>query len=93
MMGLLGLEQLVIVMVGLGLGTWAGFQMSALMVSSVSVTETGQQVVPPFILTTDWTFMAAIFVALIGIFLAALYRLTRGMLHLDLHTISRVEGQ
>ena len=32
MMGLLGLEQLVIVTVGLALGTWAGFQMSTLMV-------------------------------------------------------------
>lgn len=92
MMGLLGLEQLVIVTVGLALGTWAGFQMSTLMVSSVAVTETGQEVVPPFILTTDWAFMAPIFVALAAIFLAALYRLNRGMLRLDLHNISRVEG-
>ena len=62
------------------------------MVSSVAVTETGQEVGPPFILTTDWAFMAPIFVALAAIILAALYRLNRGMLRLDLHNISRVEG-
>ena len=93
MAGLLGLEHLVIIIIGLGLGTWAGFQMSTVMVSSVAVTETGDQVVPPFILTTDWSFMLPIYAALVAIFLAAIYRLTLSMNRLDLNTISRVEGQ
>ena len=92
MMGLLSLEHLAIVLVGLGLGTWAGFQMSTILVSSVAVTETGRQIVPPYILMTDWPFMAAIYAALVSIFLISLYSLARNMLRLDLHAISRVGG-
>ena len=90
-LGLLSLEHLVIVVVGLSLGTWAGLQMSSSMVSSVTVTERGDGVVPPFILTTDWLFMSAVYLMLVGIFCFALYRLTRGMLRVDLQTASRME--
>ena len=92
-MGLLSLEHFVIGVMGLGLGTWAGFQMSTLMVSSIAVTDSGQRVVPPFILTTDWNYMLLIYAALAAIFLAALFRLTRSMMRLDLYTISRTEGK
>ena len=90
--GLVSLEHLVILVVGLGLGSWAGFQMSTLMVESVAVTENGAPVVPPFILTTDWSFMLPIYVILVGIFVVALLWLARSMLRLDLQEISRVEG-
>ena len=43
MLALLSLEHLIIVGLGLGLGTWAGFQMSYLMISSVAVTEDGSR--------------------------------------------------
>ncbi len=90
-LGLLSLEHLVIVVVGLSLGTWAGLQMSSSMVSSITVTDRGDGVVPPFILTTDWLFMSAVYLMLVGIFCFALYRLTRGMLRVDLQTASRME--
>ena len=90
--GLISLEHLVILVVGLGLGSWAGFQMSTLMVESVAVTENGSAVVPPFILTTDWRFMLPIYAVLVGIFIAALLWLARSMLRLDLQEISRIEG-
>jgi ABC-type multidrug transport system fused ATPase/permease subunit len=90
--GLVSLEHLVILVVGLGLGSWAGFQMSTLMVESVAVTENGAPVVPPFILTTDWGFMVPIYAILVGIFVVALLWLARSMLRLDLQEISRVEG-
>ena len=90
--GLLGFEHLVIVVVGLGLGSWAGFQMSTIMVSSVAVTETGRRVIPPFILTTDWSVLLPIFAVLVVIFLAALIWLTRSTVRQDLTAISRLEG-
>ena len=90
MAGLLTMEHLIIVTIGIGLGTWAGLQMSRIMVSSVAVTDTGQRVVPPFILTTDWGFMIPIYVVLAAIFVGGLYRLVRAMLTLDLRAISRV---
>ena len=92
LMWLLGFEHLAIAVIGLGLGTWAGYQTSRLMVSSVAVTERGEQVVPPFILATDWGLMLPTYAALVGIFLAALYLLNRSIRRLDLTAISRAEG-
>ena len=91
MLGLLSLEHLAIAVIGLGLGTWAGLQMSSTMVDSVAVTQRGDQVVPPIILTTDWSFMLLVYAMLIGIFLVSLYRLTRSMLQVDMHAASRME--
>ncbi|MCI0438755.1 MAG: FtsX-like permease family protein [Chloroflexi bacterium] len=90
-LGLISLEHLAIVAIGLALGTWAGFQMSRLMVSAVAVAEGGQQALPPFRLVTEWDFMLPIYVALAVIVLAALFRLGRGMARMSLHTISRME--
>ena len=77
---------------GLGLGTWAGFQMSRLMVSSLSIDETGDRVVPPFILTTDWGPLLATYAALIAIFVGAVLLLNRSVHRHQLHTIARLEG-
>ena len=89
---LLGLEHIVIVAIGLGLGTWAGFQMSDLMVSSVAITETGDHVVPPFVTVTSWGVLGSVYAAMAAIFLGALYLLARHMTNLDLHLVARVEG-
>ena len=91
MAGLLILEHFIIVAVGIGLGTGAGWLMSDLMVSSVAVTENGREVIPPFILETDLRFLITLYAALIGIFALAVYRLTRSMRNLDFHAISRLE--
>ncbi len=90
--GLLGLEHLVIALIGLGLGSWAGFQMSRTMVSALAVTSTGQEVVPPFTLITDWGFLAPIYGVLVAVFLSALWILNRGVLRLKLHEVSRLES-
>ena len=93
MTGLLALEHLTIAIIGVGLGTWAGFQMSTLMVSAVAVTETGARVVPPFILTTDWSYMLPIYGALAAIFAVSLFRLIRGARALDVSLISKAEAE
>lgn len=92
MTNLLTMEHMVIVLVGLTLGTITGWVMSDMMVSSVAVTEDGLEVVPPFILQTDFRFLVPIYAALIGIFVASIYRLTRSMRHVNLQTLSRMEG-
>ena len=86
---LLGFEHLAIAAIGIGLGTWAGFQMSRLTVSPLAITETGLPVTPPFILTTDWLIMTATYVALGLLFVGALSLLNRGVGQLDLRAISR----
>ena len=91
LIGLLTLEHLVMITVGLGLGTLAGFLMSSIMVSSVAITERGDPVIPPFILTTDWSSLTIVYLSLLAIFATSLFRLTRSMVGLDLNVISRVE--
>ena len=86
---LLGFEHLAVVAVGIGLGTWAGFQMSRLTVSPLAVTETGYPVAPPFILSTEWAIMGPTYAALALLSVAALGILNRGVGRLDLRAVSR----
>ena len=65
---LLSFEHLAIAAVGIGVGTWTGFQMSRLAVSPLAITEAGNPVTPPFILVTNWFVMAPTFVALVTVF-------------------------
>ena len=93
MTSLLIAEHLVVAAIGLVIGTAAGFFMSNIMVSAVAVTENGFPVVPPYILTTDWLFMGAIYVALTFIFVAALLWLARSVARVNLHEMTRMEGE
>ena len=86
---LLAFENLIIAAAGMGLGTWAGFQVSELMVSPLAVTESGQRVVPPFILTTDWWIMGPTYAMFTAIFAGSAALLMRGMTRLDLQAIAR----
>ena len=88
---LLGAEHLVTAALGLALGTAAGFAMSSIMVSAVAVTETGNPVVPPFVLTTDWAFMGAVYAMLAVIFVGALLWLSRSVSRVRMRELSRLE--
>ena len=90
---LLSSEHLVVVAMGLALGTIAGFAMSNIMVSALAVTEDGLPVVPPFILTTNWEFMGPIYVALVVTFVGALLWLARSVSRVNIHEMSRLEGE
>ena len=90
--GLIGLEHMLVALIGLGVGTWAGFQMSRMMVSSVAVTDSGGRVLPPFILTTSWALMGPLYVALIAIFITALLTFGGRVLSIDLRRLSRMEN-
>ncbi|MBM3934443.1 MAG: hydroxyisourate hydrolase [SAR202 cluster bacterium] len=86
---LVGFEHMAIVGMGLGLGTWAGFQMSRMMVSPLAVTDQGQTVVPPFVMITDWGLMAPTYIAIVALFVAALVVLNRTIGRVDMHAIAR----
>ena len=90
---LLGAEHLVIVSIGLVIGTVTGFAMSDIMVSGIAVTETGEAVLPPFILTTHWSLLGPIFVVMLTVFAAALYWLSRMVTNVNLQELSRMEDE
>ena len=90
--GLIGLEHMLVALIGLGVGTWAGFQMSRMVVSSVAVTDGGGRVLPPFILTTNWTLMGPLYAILLAIFITALLTFGGRVLSIDLRRLSRMEN-
>ena len=89
---LIGLEHMLIALIGLGVGTWAGFQMSRMMVASVAVTDSGGRVLPPFILTTNWVVMGSLYAALVTVFVVALLTFGGRVLSIDLRRLSRMEN-
>ena len=72
LISLITFEHVVVYSLAVSLGTWAGIQMSRLMVAPLAVTETGDRLVPPFILVTDWAVLGPMYVCIIGIMLAML---------------------
>jgi ABC-type antimicrobial peptide transport system permease subunit len=89
---LLSAEHLVIAGLGLLIGTVAGFAMSGMMVNALAVTERGEAVLPPLAVTTNWAIMGPIYIVLGVIFIVSLIWLTRTTSKIDLHEISRGEG-
>ena len=77
--GLVGFEHLTISVMGLALGIWAGFQMTRLMLSPLSLTETGETLVPPFQSATNWGLLVPMVMAIIVVFLVALAILGRNV--------------
>ena len=92
LMGLLAFENVMIAGIGIGLGSWAGFQASAMMVTPLVVTETGRAVVPPFHLLTNWALMAPTYAALAFVLAAALFILARSVWRINLGSITRLEA-
>jgi hypothetical protein len=74
---LLGVEHLAVAVVGLGMGTWTGLQMSTLMASSVAVSAEGLAIVPPIVTVTNWEILAPFYVILIAAVTGALLLLRR----------------
>jgi ABC-type antimicrobial peptide transport system permease subunit len=48
-------EQILVIGLGMGIGTLLGNRLSRIMMPFLQVTEKGEAVVPPFVLVTDWT--------------------------------------
>ena len=89
---LIALEHVLIIIVGLTIGTATGWAMSDLMVSAVAISEDGKAIVPPYILDINLRVLAPLYGALFVIFALAIVRLVRNMSNVDLQTISRIEG-
>jgi hypothetical protein len=65
-LGLMSVEHLIIIVFGVGLGVLAGLEMSDILASSVAVTDSGGEIVPPIILTTNWGALVGTFAVLAG---------------------------
>ena len=61
--------------------------MSRFMVTSLEVSEEGEEILPPFLLTTDWAFMVPVYALMIAIVVVALLNLNRGFGRLQLNEV------
>ncbi len=89
LVGLQSFQHLTVVAMGLGVGTWAGFQMSRLMVAPLAVSDVGQSIVPPFILVTDWFLMIPTYGIVLAIFVTVLLILNRSIGRTKLFELAR----
>ena len=87
---LAGFEHLVILLIGMGLGTWAGLRMGALMVSSLVTPGSGPRAVPPVELATNWAQILPVYIAVLLIAGASLVVLNRRARQMDLRDISNL---
>jgi ABC-type lipoprotein release transport system permease subunit len=76
--GLICFEQIFIIVLGMGIGTLVGMRLSTLMMPFLQLTERGELVLPPFVLTTDWLTIGIAYIILtiafaITIFLVVLF--------------------
>ncbi len=90
--GVLVFENLLIFIIGISLGTWAGFEASALMVSPLAIGENGESVVPPFQMLTNWSLMIPTYFAISIVLFTALFFLSRRIGRLNLGSITRTEA-
>jgi len=67
--GLVGFEQLFIIITGMGIGTLIGLQLSTVMMPFLQLTEKGQRVLPPFIAAIDWYTISIAYIILAVAFL------------------------
>ena len=91
LIALIAFEQLAIIAIALGLGTWAGFRMSLLLVSPLAESETGGSIVPPLLTVTDWSLLGPVYAALVAVFLGILIVVSLRALRVDLGAIARRE--
>ena len=56
-----------VVVCGVGLGTWVGFQIGASLLPSMDVAADGTRVVPPLVLRIDWTTLLVSYLVLAGV--------------------------
>ena len=64
-------EQALLLFLGLAGGTLIGLGLSRILLPFLEITELGQPVIPPFIVTLDWSLLAQTYAILIGAFLVA----------------------
>ncbi len=68
LISLIWLEQALIIIVGMSLGTWMGARLGAVIMPFLGSDDQGAQVVPPFIMQVDWTNLLTTYLGMVVVF-------------------------
>lgn len=88
--GLVGLEQLLVVGLGMLGGSLIGSRISVLILGSLELTETGDRVTPPFVLEVNWPAVAAAYGLIVFVFALSVLFLVLFFSRLSLHRMLRI---
>ena len=79
-----------IVVCGIGLGSWVGFQTGASLLPLMWVAEEGTRVVPPLVLKTNWTTLLVSYLVLAGVTAATVVWLAWLSARMEIHRSLRI---
>jgi hypothetical protein len=89
-LGLIALEQLIVIAIGLGAGLIVGTQAGAILLDFFALTPDGRDVVPPLTFVIDWPGVAILFGALSGLFALNLGAFLWFLRRIELHGALRL---
>ncbi len=87
---LVGLEQLLIVVIGVVAGSLVGARVGLLILPSLELTEAGGRVVPPYVMEVSWLSVSVAYGVIAAVFLASVALLVVFFSHLALHRVLRI---
>jgi len=88
--GLVGLEQLLVIGIGMGIGTFIGLRLGPFIMLFLRLAERGERVVPPIALTTDWFTIGVAYIALTVVFIATIALVILFFSRVALHRTLRI---
>jgi len=68
--GVVLVEQVLVVVIGMALGNWLGMQITSLIMPFLGLSEEGSQVLPPYALAMDWRAVMVVYGAMAMVFMA-----------------------
>ncbi len=83
------IEHTMVAILGIGIGIASGWYVSRLAVSSLTFTQTGRELLPPFVLQTNWIPVAILAAVILGATLIAVFRIMRQYRTLPIHELTR----
>ena len=89
-LGLIALEQLIVIAIGLGAGLIVGTQSGAILLDFFALTPDGRDVVPPLAFIVDWPVVGILFGALSGLFALNLGAFLWFLRRIELHGALRL---
>ena len=88
--GVVGFEQLFVIIAGVAAGTALGFPLGRLMIGAIALTEDGSDVVPPLLSQVSWETVLSVYGLLALVFIATVAALARLYSRLALHRALRI---
>ena len=71
-MTMIWLEQAIVILVGMALGTWMGGRLGATIMPFLGHDDFGSKVVPPFVVSVNWGALLITYAIMVAVFMAVI---------------------